>query len=310
MRILCTGAGGYIGSVLVPHLLHCGHHVVALDTYVYGINSLAACCHDPRFTPVRGDARDQRVLKLLLANADAIIPLAAIVGMQACAADENAALTTNYGAVKTLCDLASSFQRIVFPNTNSGYGIGSDAECTEDSPLNPVSLYGKLKVAAEEIVMARPNSIAFRLATVFGASPRMRVDLLLNDFVHRAVHDRALVVFEGRFRRNFLHVRDAASAFQHAIQNFDSMRGRVYNVGDSRTNMTKLDLCRRIETHVPGFVWMEAEHHTDVDKRDYVVSNARIEATGWRPERSLDEGISELCKLYTTIKDRRFGNAT
>jgi nucleoside-diphosphate-sugar epimerase len=195
------------------------------------------------------------------------------------------------------------------PVTNSGYGIGQPGiPCTEESPLKPISLYGTSKVEAEEAVLERENSISFRLATVFGMAPRMRIDLLVNDFVYRAVNDRALVVFEGHFKRNYIHIRDVARVFLHAIGNFETMRGRAYNVGLEDANLTKLELCAAIQKHIPGFVYLEAPIGEDPDKRDYIVSNQRILSTGWNPAHSLDDGIRELIKGYRILKNSFYAN--
>lgn len=306
MKILITGGAGHIGSVLTPLLLAYGHDVTVLDNFSHGENSLAACCASPTFHIVNGDCRNSAVLEVLIHQADVIIPLAALVGAPACAQNESAAITTNFEAVRLLCDFASPSTAIIIPNTNSGYG-SSEAICTEDSPLKPLSLYGETKFAAECAVMARENSISLRLATVFGASPRMRTDLLVNDFVLRAVRDRSLVLFEPQFARNFIHVRDVAAAFLHCIDNFSAMRGQIYNCGDSRANMTKTELCYRVNEHV-DFEWFEGGG-SDPDKRDYIVSNEKLEATGWRPQHSLDDGIEELVKLYRTLRSNRYGNA-
>lgn len=308
-HILVSGGAGYLGSILVPALLDAGHNVTVLDNFRWRQNSLAHVCADPRLEIVRGDARYVGTLKRLLAKADVIFPLAALVGAPLCDADPIGAKTTNYEAIETLCWLSSRGQRIVIPITNSGYGIGeAGKECTEDSPLCPVSLYGHTKVQAEHVVMERGNAVSLRLATVFGMSPRMRLDLLVNDFVYRAVNDRALVLFEAHFKRNFIHVRDVARAFLHAIDNFDAMKDRPYNVGLSDANLSKLDLCERIKVHVPAFTFIEAAVGEDPDKRDYIVSNARIEATGFRPAFSLDDGIVELIKGYQMLRNGKYGN--
>lgn len=237
-----------------------------------------------------------------------IIPLAAIVGMPACEADKKAAISTNLDAIAMLCGIVSKSQLILFPTTNSGYGVGGEKACTEESPLNPASLYGVTKIEAEKAVLGRGNSITFRLATAFGVSPRMRTDLLVNDFVYRAVTDRFVVVFEGHFRRNYIHVRDVARAFLHGIENFEVMKSRSYNVGLKDANLTKLELCERIKEQVPDFYFCEAPIGEDPDKRDYVVSNDRILTTGWRPKYSLNDGIRELIKGYEILKGERFGN--
>jgi len=308
-KILITGGAGYLGSVLTPALLQAGHRVVVLDNFLFRQFTLADCCGYDGFEIVRGDCRDEALLRRLLADADIIIPLAALVGAPACERDRVGAVTVNRDAVGLLCRLASPRQRIIFPTTNSGYGIGqADKFCDEDTPLRPISLYGTTKTEAEQLVLARPESVAFRLATAFGISPRMRLDLLVNDFVYRAVHDRAVVIFEGHFRRNFIHIRDIARVVLLAIERFEAMRGRTYNVGLDDANLSKLELCGKIQKHVPGFVYLEAPIGKDVDQRDYIVSNARIAAQGFIPEWSLDRGIRELIKGYTILKGSAYSN--
>lgn len=300
-----TGGAGYIGSVLVPALLAEGHVVTVLDRFVVDDRSLLACAASPRFRAVRGDCRDADVLKQVLADQDVIIPLAAIVGAPQCDADRAGAISTNLEAIRLLCSLAAPDQRILFPTTNSGYGIGAPGEpCTEDSPLRPISLYGETKIAAEDAIMARGNALSFRLATVFGAAPRMRFDLLVNDFVFRAVHDRAIVLFESHFVRNFIHVRDVARAFLHALDRFDTMRDRIFNVGLDDANLTKRELCERIARQVPNFTWVDAPIGSDPDQRNYLVSNARLTATGFVPAFSLDDGIRELVTTCQMIRRR------
>ena len=309
MKILVTGGAGYLGSVLVPQLLAAGHSVTVIDSFMFRQNSLAECCASEAFDVVRGDCRDERLLGDLLKFHDAAIPLAALVGAPLCERDRLGAISINRDAVRLLCQLASPSQRILMPVTNSGYGIGQPGiPCTEDSPLKPISLYGTSKVEAEQAVLERENSISFRLATVFGMAPRMRLDLLVNDFVYRAVNDRALVVFEGHFKRNYIHIRDVARVFLHAIENFEKMRGRAYNVGLEDANLTKLELCAAIQKHIPGFVYLEAPIGEDPDKRDYIVSNQRILATGWQPAHSLDLGIRELIKGYRILKNSTYAN--
>jgi nucleoside-diphosphate-sugar epimerase len=309
MKILVTGGAGYIGSVLVPELLRAGHSVTVVDDFRFHQSSLTDCCHDDRFEVVRGDCRDESLMGKLVARHDAVIPLAAVVGAPACKADPVAARTINQDAVALLCRLASASQPILLPVTNSGYGIGEkDRFCTEETPLRPISLYGVTKVEAEKLVMERENSISFRLATVFGMSPRMRVDLLVNDFVYRAVHDRAVIVFEGHFKRNYIHIRDVARVFVFALEHFDSMKGRPYNIGLEDANLSKLELCALIRRHLPQFVYLEAPIGEDPDKRDYIVSNQRLLATGFRPDWDLDRGIRELIKGYTILRNTRYGN--
>jgi nucleoside-diphosphate-sugar epimerase len=309
MRILITGGAGYIGSILTPTLLAKGYEVTVLDNFMFRQSSLADCCQYDSFQVVRGDCRDERVIKDLLKDTDIIIPLAALVGAPLCKKDVIGTQTTNFDAVQMICQLASIDQRILMPVTNSGYGIGEPGKlCTEDTPLKPISLYGVTKVEAERVVLERENSLTFRLATVFGMAPRMRTDLLVNDFVYRAVHDRAVLVFEGHFKRNYIHIRDVARVFLHGIENFEKMRGQAYNVGLDDANLSKLELCAEINKHLPSFVYLEAPIGEDPDKRDYIVSNARIISTGFKTEWSLSRGINELIKGYTILRDCLYSN--
>jgi len=309
VKILITGGAGYIGSVLTPALLEKGHSVTVVDNFIFRQNSLMDACGHDGFEVIRGDCRDERIVAPLVAKADVIIPLAALVGAPMCDRDQIAAISTNREAVAMLCRLASRDQRIMIPTTNSGYGIGQPGQfCTEDTPLKPISLYGTTKVEAEEAVLGRENSISFRLATVFGASPRMRTDLLVNDFVYRAVMDGAVVVFEGHFKRNYIHIRDVARVFQHGLERFEAMRGHAYNVGLEDANLSKLELCALIKKQVPRFEYMEAKIGEDPDKRDYIVSNARLYATGFCPEWPLQRGIAELLRAYRILRNTCYGN--
>ena len=309
MKILITGGAGYIGSVLTPNLLAQGHEVTVVDNFLFRQNSLLDCCQYPNFSVIRGDSREESLMKPLVAKADLIIPLAALVGVPLCNRDQIATRTTNFEAVAMLCKLASPAQRIIMPVTNSGYGIGEKGKfCTEESPLRPLSSYGITKVQAEEAVLQRENSISFRLATVFGLAPRMRLDLLVNDFVYRAVHDRAVLIFEGHFKRNYIHIRDVVRAFDHGIANFETMKGRPYNAGLEEANLSKLELCAVIQKHLPNFVYVEAPIGEDPDKRDYIVSNARLLGTGFQTEWGLDRGITELIKGFTILKNTLYSN--
>ncbi len=309
MKILVTGGAGYIGSVLVPKLLRLGHSVTVLDNFMFRQNSLTDACSFDNFQVVRGDVRDRSIVKRLVADADTIIPLAALVGAPMCKSDPVGAETINQGAIEMLCELVSKDQRILMPVSNSGYGIGEEGKfCTEESPLRPLSLYGITKVRAEEAVLARENSITFRLATVFGMSPRMRMDLLVNDFTYRAINDSAVVIFEGNFKRNYIHIQDVAKVFIHGIDNFDSMKGLPYNVGLEEANLSKLELAEAIRQHVPKFVFLEAPIGEDPDKRNYIVSNARLGKTGFVPDWDIDKGIRELVKGYTILKNSVYGN--
>jgi len=309
-KVLVTGAAGYIGSTLVPALLDAGYAVTAVDNFMYGQDSLAAVCYHPAFSLVRGDVRSAEVMRPLVKDADIIIPLAALVGAPLCDRDPIAATTTNKGAIVDILPWLSHEQLVLLPITNSGYGIGEPGKyCTEETPIRPLSLYGRDKVAVEQILLERhPNAISFRLATVFGISPRMRLDLLVNDFTYRAYTDRFIVLFESHFKRNYLHVRDVARVFLHGIVHAESMKGGPYNVGLSDANLSKRELCERIQAHLPSFVFIESAVGSDPDKRDYIVSNEKIERTGYRPAYSLDDGIRELIKGFAMIRNSRYSN--
>lgn len=309
MKILITGAAGYIGSILTPTLLKAGHKVIALDNFMYNQCSLLDCCHDENLTIVRGDTRDKALLQRLMKDADAIFPLACLTGAPLCAQDPVGAQSILLDAVKMILDLRSKKQIVIFPTTNSGYGVGEKGKfCTEETPLRPVSLYGKLKVQAEAAILDSGNSITLRLATAFGVSPRMRLDLLVNDFTYRAVYDRFVVLFEAHFKRNYIHVRDIAKAFVHSVSHFDKMKNEPYNVGLSDANLSKLELCQEIKKHVPEFYFVESKIGQDPDKRDYIVSNEKIKKMGFKPDVSLSKGIQELIKAYKVIKRNQYAN--
>lgn len=309
-KIFVTGGAGYIGSVLVPELLRAGHDVTVIDNFFYNQNSLLDVCNFKTLTVIRGDARDEKLITKHIKGKDFIIPLACIVGAPACDRDPVAARTINLEAIQMILRLRDKSQKIIFPNTNSGYGRMAEgvAFCDETSALDPVSLYGKLKVQAEKELLEAGNAITFRLATVFGVSPRMRLDLLVNDFVYRAVNDGAVVLFEAHFKRNYIHVRDVAGAFMHAMENFEKMKDQTYNVGLSEANLSKAELCAEIKKQVPRFTFIESKIGEDPDKRNYVISNAKIEKTGYKTQVSLEDGIAELIKGYQVIKRNDFAN--
>ena len=310
-NVLVTGGAGYLGSTLVPALLERGFGVTVVDNFMYDQDSLSACCYHKAFALVRGDVRSMSVMRPLLKQADIIIPLAALVGAPLCDRDPIAATSTNKQAIVDMLGEISREQRVLLPITNSGYGVGEAGQfCTEETPIRPVSLYGRNKVEAERVLLdAHPATISLRLATVFGMSPRMRLDLLVNDFTYRALTDRFIVLFESHFKRNFIHVRDVVAAFMHGIERFDGMAGQIYNVGLSDANLSKLELCERIRQQVPSFVVYESAVGRDPDQRDYIVSNEKIERTGYRPAFSLDAGIRELVKGLKMVSNNRYSNA-
>lgn len=308
-NILVTGGAGYLGSTMVPDLLKAGHKVTVLDNFMFQQASLNHVCNDPNFSIAKGDIRIKSIMQPLLKNADIVIPLAALVGAPLCTLDPVGATTINHDAISMMIGLLSKDQIVLMPTTNSAYGTG-DANnfCTEESPLRPISQYAIEKVGIEKELMQRENVISFRLATVFGMSPRMRIDLLVNDFTYRAVNDKFIVLFESSFKRNYVHVRDVSRAFQHAINNFSLMKSQIYNIGLSDANVSKRELCERIQKQIPDFIFVEAAVGKDPDQRNYIVSNAKIEAAGFKTENSLDKGIEELIKGYTMIKNTRYGN--
>lgn len=309
MKILITGGAGYLGSVLTPELLKLGHEVILVDNFMFNQPTLLDCCHYENLTVIRGDARDKSLISEQMKKVDVILPLACLTGAPICKKDPAAAQSVNFDAVKMILDIRSKNQIIVFPTTNSGYGVGEKGKyCTEETPLRPISLYGKLKVELEKILLDSGNCITLRLATVFGIAPRMRLDLLVNDFTYRAVTDRFLVLFESHFKRNYLHVRDVARAFIHCLNNFEKMKNEPYNVGLSDANLSKWELCEEIKKQVPDFYFVEAKVGEDPDKRDYIVSNAKIEATGFKTDFSIQRGIAELIKGYQIIRRNQYAN--
>lgn len=308
-RVLVTGGAGYIGSTLVPGLLRREFEVTVLDNLMYGQASLLACCGDPGFNFIRGDITDENLVRELMPQFDIVIPLAAVVGVPACNMNPSISWLINRDANMKLIKHISSSQKVLFPTTNSGYGVGEeDAYCTEETPLRPISDYGKAKVEVEKALLDKGNAITFRLATVFGTSPRMRMDLLVNDFTYRAYKDRCIILFEEHFRRNYVHIRDVLKAFVFGIDNYEKMKGEPYNVGLSSANLTKSQLCEKIKKHVPDLYIHSAPVGEDPDKRDYIVSNEKIESLGWQPDYDLDMGIAGLLKGYRILKPNSYAN--
>ena len=298
-HVLVTGGAGYLGSILCEHLLGAGCRVTVVDRLSHGQGPLFHLCANPAFEFVLGDVRDEGLMSRLVNQADVLIPLAAVVGARACDRDPWLATSVNLDAIRLLNRLRSPRQLVAFPNTNSGYGTRSgESHCTEDTPLEPISLYGRTKVQAEAELLGSPNVITLRLATVFGTSPRMRIDLLVNHFVYVAVTDGYIIVFEKDFKRNFVHIRDVADCFLHCIAHAEPMTGRPYNVGLDAANVSKETLAKLVQKHVPRFVVQFSEIGVDPDKRDYIVSNQRLRDAGFEARRSLDDGIQELLKGY------------
>jgi nucleoside-diphosphate-sugar epimerase len=308
-NILVTGGAGYIGSILLPELLNAGHSVTVLDNFYYQQSSLNHVCYHKNFNIVRGDARVKDNVLPLLKTADVIFPLAGLVGAPLCDADPVTATTTNKDAIFMMLDHVSNDQLIIMPTTNSAYGSGDENHfCTEESKLNPISRYAIDKVAVEKRLMDHSSAISYRLATVFGMSPRMRIDLLVNDFTYRAVNDGFIVLFESHYKRNYIHIRDVANACMFAIENNDRMKGNIYNVGLSDANISKFELCEKISKHIPKFTYIDSSIGNDPDQRNYIVSNEKIENAGFKTQFSLDDGISELIKGYRILKNQKYGN--
>lgn len=309
MKILVTGGAGYLGSVLCEHLLNAGYQVTVIDNLMYQQPSLFHLCANPHFEFVLGDVRDEVLMRGLVKEADVLIPMAAVVGAPACDREPWLARSVNLEAVRLLNRLRSPSQLVIFPTTNSGYGTKSPhAYCTEDTPLEPISVYGHTKVQAEADLLDSPNAITLRLATVFGMSPRMRLDLLVNHFVYAAVTDGYITIFEKDFKRNYIHIRDVADCMVHCIEDADRMVGRPYNAGLDEANLSKEELARKIKEHVPNFYIHFAPLGTDPDKRNYIVSNQRLRDAGFEARRSLDEGIKELLKGYRMMGRAAFRN--
>jgi nucleoside-diphosphate-sugar epimerase len=308
-KVLVTGGAGYLGTTLVPQLLSLGYHVTVVDNLLFKQQVFLELCQFTNFNFVKGDVRNERLMKQLIADKDIIIPLAALVGAPLCALNEQSTIEINKHAIIWLDKNRSKNQLILYPTTNSGYGIGQDnIFCTEETPLHPISLYGTTKSEAEYELLQSDNVLTFRLATVFGCSPRMRLDLLVNDFTFKAYSQKFIVLFEAHFKRNFIHVRDVAKAFIHGIDNFDKMKNNTYNVGLSSANLSKMELALEIKKQIPEFYITESEINKDPDQRNYIVSNDKIEATGYKPDVDLQMGITELLQGFKLMNTNQYAN--
>ena len=303
MKILITGGAGYLGSVITGKMLDSGHNVIVLDKLLFNQTSLLQYTSNPNFKFIYGDVRNETELERLCNEVDVIIPLAAIVGFPACAQDPKLSKEINFQQIVNIVKFTNGKgKKILYPNTNSGYGLGTgQLECTEESPLTPISVYGQTKCEAENFLRTSTDAIVFRLATVFGVSPRMRTDLLVNDFTYKAITDKYIVVFEKSFKRNFIHIQDVANVFLFMLENYDKYRGDVFNVGLSNANLSKQELLEKIQTHVKNFAVSYNDYYEDPDKRDYIVSNTKVELTGWSPKWDIDMGINELIMAYQMI---------
>jgi nucleoside-diphosphate-sugar epimerase len=309
-KVLITGGAGYIGSTLAEHLLDNGYAVTVLDNLSYKQLSLLHLFKRRNFEFVKGDVRNVELLQKLVKQSDIIIPLAAIVGMPACKSNPDLAVDVNYKQILNVLEVLREEQKLILPNTNSQYG-SSDSIITEESPFKPLSLYAETKCDAENAMLAKGNGVSLRLATVFGVSPRMRQDLLVNDFVYKSVNDGYLVMFEAHFKRNYIHVLDIARTFLFIIENYSRCKGQAFNVGLSSANCSKLELAETIKKYIPDLVIKQDEFKQDFDKRNYIVSNAKLEKLGWSPIMSLDDGIKELISAYQMVithNNRNFTN--
>lgn len=308
-KILITGGAGYLGSVAAEHFLSLGYPVTVLDNLLYKQLSLLHLFKHSQFRFVLGDVRDKDLLQKLVKEHDTIIPLAAIVGMPACDKNPQLAIDLNFHQIEHILEVLESSQKLILPNTNSQYG-SSDDIITEESPFNPLSLYAKTKCDAENAMLKHGNGVSLRLATVFGVSPRMRQDLLVNDFVYKAMTDGYLVLFEANFKRNYIHIRDIARTFQFIMENYDKCKGHAFNVGLSTANLSKLELAEKVKQYIPSLVIKQDNFKEDFDKRNYIVSNTKLERLGWFPVFDLDYGIKQLMEAYKLIITHNHRNFT
>ena len=300
MKILITGGAGYLGSVFTRNLLK-NHEVIVYDNLMYNQTSLLDLSNNPNFTFHYGDVREWSKLKYLVEQVDVVIPLAALVGFPLCEKDKDLATSINTTQIQNIVDILSDDQMILYPNTNSGYGIRGNGMVDETNELTPISHYGQTKCEAEDYIINESNGISFRLATVFGVSSRMRTDLLVNDFVYKLLTDRYITLFEHKFVRNFIHIQDVGRAFEYMIDNYYTFNNEIFNLGLSDENITKKQLVEKIQSHIPNTSVNYSDYYVDPDKRDYIVSNEKIEEAGWKPIFTLDDGIKELIQSYKMI---------
>ena len=300
MKILITGGAGYLGSVFTRNLLK-NHEVIVYDNLMYNQTSLVDLSNNPNFTFHYGDVREWSKLKYLVEQVDIVIPLAALVGFPLCEKDKDLATSINTTQIQNIVDVLSNDQMILYPNTNSGYGTRGKGMVDETNELTPISHYGRTKCEAENYIINESNGISFRLATVFGVSSRMRTDLLVNDFVYKLLTDRYITLFEHKFVRNFIHIQDVSRAFEYMIDNYYTFNNEIFNLGLSDENITKKQLVEKIQSHIPNTSVNYSDYYVDPDKRDYIVSNEKIEETGWKPIFTLDDGIKELIQSYKMI---------
>ena len=308
-KVLITGGSGYLGSTLAEHLLNNGYSVTVLDNLMYKQLSLLHLFKRDGFKFILGDVRDKENLQKLVSEHDVVIPLAAIVGMPACKANPQLTIDVNFKQVVNIIEVLKDTQKLILPNTNSQYGSSSEV-ITEESPFKPLSLYAETKCDAENAMLENGNGISLRLATVFGVSPRMRQDLLVNDFVYKSINDGYLVLFEAHFKRNYIHVQDIARTFQFMIENYDECKGQAFNVGLSSANLSKMELAEKIKEYVPSLVIKQDEFKEDFDKRNYIVSNEKLESKGWKPLYDLDYGIPQLISAYQIVQKYNNKNFT
>jgi nucleoside-diphosphate-sugar epimerase len=308
-KILVLGGAGYLGSVFTEKLISLNYEVTVIDRFIFGQNSLNHLCHNPNLNIENLDVRNLDDIKKFITKSDVIFPLAAYVGAPLCKKDPVGAELINLKSIRDLLTIISKNQYLIMPTTNSAYGSGNKENyCDESSPLNPISKYAIDKVEIEKRIMERENSISLRLATVFGMSPRMRLDLLVNDFVYRAYKDKYIVLFESHFKRNYIHVKDVSKVFLHSMCNFEIMKNQIYNVGLSSANISKLELCQLIKKYISDFVVLEESMKKDEDQRNYIVSNKKIEQTGYIPDYSIEDGIKELIKGYKYLQKTGHSN--